>query len=120
MTWLLGLGLLAGDIDVPARTKVLGPTLLRRDRSDPWSRASGLVRALWLGMGVGGLLRPVLWLGLWLWSVGVIGVVGVVRRRRVGPLWGRSRRWSGLVEPRSPFAGVGCRGRGGLVEPRRK
>ena len=103
MTWLLGFGLMVGDIDVPARTKVLGPALLRRDRFDRWSRTSGLVKALWLGMGMGRLFWPVLW------SVGVIGVVGDVRRWRVGPLWGRSRRWSGLVESRSLFARVGCR-----------
>ena len=35
VTWLLGLGLLAGCIDVPARTKVLGPALLSRDRTGP-------------------------------------------------------------------------------------
>jgi len=59
-------------------------------------------------------------LGLGLWSVGVVGVVGEVRRWCVGPLWGRSRRWSILIETRGPFAREEYGGGGRLLKPRRK
>ena len=85
--------LLAGYVNGPTRANGLGSIRLVRERSDPWNRPSSLIRVPLVRMRR--LLLPMLLLRLW--SVGVVGVVGNVRRWCVGPLWGRSWRWSVLV-----------------------
>jgi len=75
--------LLVGYVNVPTRTNVLWSVRLGRDRSGPWNRPSSLVGMPLVRMRR--LLLSMFLLGLC--SVGIIGVVGNVRRWCVGPLW---------------------------------